>query len=76
MLISKKTLRLLLLNIIYYNNKHPMEVSRNSSFIQVLIKLCWRLSKLKLCCILFDELAIKENVSYNLEHDDVENLNI
>jgi hypothetical protein len=53
-----------------------MEVSRNSSFIQVLIKLCRRLSKLKLCCILFDELAITENVSYNLEHDDVENLNI
>jgi len=28
--------------------------------------------QLKLCCVVFDELAIKENVSYNPEHDKVE----
>jgi len=28
--------------------------------------------QLKLCCVAFDELAIKENVSYNPEHDEVE----
>jgi len=28
--------------------------------------------QLKLCCVLLDELAIKENVSYNPEYDEVE----
>ena len=28
--------------------------------------------QLKLCSIVIDELAIKENVSYNPEHDEVE----
>ena len=28
--------------------------------------------QLKLCCVVFDELAIKENVSYNTEHDEVD----
>ena len=28
--------------------------------------------QLKLCCVVLDELAIKENVSYNPEHDEVE----
>jgi len=27
--------------------------------------------QLKLCCVVFDELAINENVSYNPEHDRV-----
>ena len=28
--------------------------------------------QLKLCCVILDELAIKENVAYNPEHDEVE----
>ena len=28
--------------------------------------------QLKVCCVVLDELAIKENVSYNPEHDEVE----
>ena len=28
--------------------------------------------QLKLCCVVFDELAIKDNVSYNPEYDEVE----
>jgi len=29
-------------------------------------------NQLKLCCVVLDELAIKENVSYNPEPDEVE----
>jgi len=58
-------------------------VSGNSRLIQVLIKLCWTLSKLKLvpwqtsrnyAVLFFDELAITKNVSYNLEHNEMEGL--
>ena len=34
------------------------------------IKVNVMADQLKLCCVVFDELAIKENVSYNPEHDE------
>ena len=36
------------------------------------IKVNVMADQLKLCCVVLDELAIKENVSYNPEHDEVE----
>jgi len=36
------------------------------------IKVTITADQLKLCCVVFDELAIKENVSYNPEYDEVE----
>jgi len=64
----------------YHQWKQYIEVSQNSWFIQVWIKLFLETfkikvnvmaHKLKLCCVVFDELAIKENVSYNPESDEV-----
>ena len=36
------------------------------------IKVNVMADQLKLCCVVFDELAIKENVSYNTEHGEVD----
>jgi len=36
------------------------------------IKVSVMADQLKICCVDFDELAIKENVSFNPEHDVVE----
>jgi len=42
----------------------------------VKIKVNLMADQSKLCCAIFDELAIKEtNMSYNLEHDEVKGLN-